>query len=233
MVLAPHRVHPRLARWLRDIAADVPSGPVYAFTDVAETRLGRIALSSLPAPKTTLSGFRLLPEGEIAFNARIALARRADKSLDVQYYLIQDDDLGRQLLRELRDAALRGVRVRLLVNDLYTAGEDDLLTGLAAYSNVDGRLFNPLPSRAGSFSQRLLSSMNQFGRTNHRMHNKLFIADNSSLNWEASSSCRRLSRHRDSIDAKPSAQYCETQVAIADVEFPGACRGQGATIPPA
>ena len=118
MVLAPHRVHPRLARWLRDIAADVPSGPVYAFTDVAETRLGRIALSSLPAPKTTLSGFRLLPEGEIAFNARIALARRADKSLDVQYYLIQDDDLGRQLLRELRDAALRGVRVRLLVNDL-------------------------------------------------------------------------------------------------------------------
>ncbi|HEX7441977.1 MAG TPA: phospholipase D family protein, partial [Caldimonas sp.] len=157
----------------------VPSPPVHALTDVASTRLARIAAASLPSDEPALSGFRLLPEGETAFNARIALARRAQKSLDVQYYLIQNDDLGQQFLRELRDAALRGVRIRLLVDDLYTAGEDELLTGLAAYANVDVRLFNPLPARAGSFNLRLLFSMHEFGRINHRMHNKLFVADNS------------------------------------------------------
>jgi len=68
--------------------------------------------------------------------------------------------------------------VRLLVDDLYTAGEDPLLTGLAAFANVEVRLFNPLPSRSDSFYWRILSSLNDFSRINHRMHNKLFIADN-------------------------------------------------------
>jgi putative cardiolipin synthase len=157
----------------------VPAPPVRALTNVADTALGRVATASLAPREPSLSGFRLLPEGETSFDARIALARRAQKSLDVQYYLIQDDDLGRQFLRELRDAARRGVRVRLLVDDLYTAGEDPLFAGLAAYPGVEVRLFNPLPSRAGSFGRRILFSLHEFGRINHRMHNKLFIADNS------------------------------------------------------
>ncbi|MGZ5131698.1 MAG: phospholipase D-like domain-containing protein [Caldimonas sp.] len=156
-----------------------PAAPVRALTDVADTVLGRVAAASRAPGDPSLSGFRLLPEGETAFDARIALARRAQKSLDVQYYLIQNDDLGWQFLRELRDAALRGVRVRLLVDDLYTAGEDPLFTGLAATPGVEVRLFNPLPVRAGSFRQRLLFSLHEFARINHRMHNKLFIADNS------------------------------------------------------
>src|ERR1019366_525257 len=157
----------------------VPAPPVRALTHVADTALGRVATASLAPGEPSLSGFRLLPEGETSFDARIALARRAQKSLDVQYYLIQDDDLGRQFLRELRDAARRGVRVRLLVDDLYTAGEDPLFAGLAASPGVEVRLFNPLPSRAGSFERRILFSLHEFGRINHRMHNKLFIADNS------------------------------------------------------
>src|ERR1035438_8605907 len=157
----------------------VPAPPVPALTDVADTLLGRVARASRAPGDPSLSGFRLLPEGETAFDARISLARRAQKSLDVQYYLIQDDDIGRQFLRELRDAARRGVRVRLLVDDLYTAGEDPLFAGLAAYQGVEVRLFNPLPSRAGSLGQRILFSLHEFGRINHRMHNKLFIADNS------------------------------------------------------
>ena len=64
-------------------------------------------------------------------------------SLDVQYYLIQNDRTGRLLLRNLRDAARRGVRVRLLVDDLYTTGGDALFVGLAAFPNVEVRLFNP------------------------------------------------------------------------------------------
>jgi putative cardiolipin synthase len=153
--------------------------PTVALNDVGDTTLGRVAAASLSPGAPALSGFRLLPEGETSFDARIALARRAQKSLDVQYYLIQDDDLGRQFLRELRDAARRGVRVRMLVDDLYAAGEDPLFAGLAAYPGVEVRLFNPLPARAGSFRQRLVLSLHEFGRINHRMHNKLFIADNS------------------------------------------------------
>src|SRR5438105_9820553 len=153
--------------------------PAVALADVADTRLGRVAAAATPAGSRDLSGFRLLPEGETAFDARIALARRAEKTLDVQYYLVNQDDIGLQFLRELRDAARRGVRVRLLVDDLYAAGEDELLAGLAAHPGVEVRIFNPLSSRAGSFATRLLFSLHEFGRINHRMHNKLFIADNS------------------------------------------------------
>jgi putative cardiolipin synthase len=152
--------------------------PSFALAEVSDTMLGCVAAASLPADDAALSGFRLLPEGPTAFRARIALARHAQKSLDVQYYLIGNDKAGLQFLRELRDAAARGVRVRLLVDDLYTAGEDPLLTGLAAFPNVELRLFNPLPSRSDSFNWRVLSSLHDFGRINHRMHNKLFIADN-------------------------------------------------------
>jgi len=154
------------------------TAPSQAAIDVAETRLARILEGATPQESRGMSGFRLLPEGEFAFNARIALIRRAEKTIDAQYYLIADDDVGRQFLRELRDAAARGVRVRLLVDDLYAGGEDELFAGLAAHPNADVRVFNPFPVRGGSFTSRLLFSVHEFGRINHRMHNKLLVADN-------------------------------------------------------
>ncbi len=156
-----------------------PRAPAAAITDVADTALGQMARQGAPQGAESLSGFRLLPEAAFAFDARISLARHAEKSLDVQYYLIQNDDVGLLLLRELCDAAARGVRVRLLVDDLYTAGEDELFGTLSAFPNVEVRLFNPLPSRADSFALRILFSLADFGRINHRMHNKLLVADNS------------------------------------------------------
>ena len=81
------------------------------------------------------------------------------------------------LLRALRDAAERGVRVRLLLDDLYTGGNDPLLLGLAAHPNVEIRLFNPFMVRFESVGARVAASLFDFGRVNHRMHNKLFIAD--------------------------------------------------------
>jgi putative cardiolipin synthase len=66
----------------------------------------------------------------------------------------------------------------LLVDDLHTAGEDELLRSFAALPGVQVRLFNPLPVRGDSLAMRLLLSLREFGRINHRMHNKLFIADN-------------------------------------------------------
>lgn len=170
------------AAWLTGCASlppPEPRAPVVAFTDVANTELGQLAAKDVPGNSSALSGFRLLPEAAFAFDARISLARHAEKSLDVQYYLIQKDDVGLLFLKELREAAARGVRVRLLVDDLYTGGEDEVFSAFSAFPNVEVRLFNPLPSRADSLTTRLLFSFADFGRINHRMHNKMLIADNS------------------------------------------------------
>ncbi|KQP20061.1 phospholipase D family protein [Pseudorhodoferax sp. Leaf267] len=161
------------------LAPREPPASTHALADVAGTALARVAASSTPADVGGKSGFRMLPEGPFSLDARIALARRAEKSLDVQYYQLQSDSVGFRLLRELRDAARRGVRVRLIVDDFYTAGQDELFSTLAAFSNVEVRLFNPLPAREGSLVGRFLASLHEFSRINHRMHNKLFVADNS------------------------------------------------------
>jgi cardiolipin synthase C len=140
-----------------------------------ESPLVRIAQASLPSPEQ--SGFRLMPLGAYSLDARVALAQRATHSLDVQYYLIQNDKTGRLLLRNLRDAARRGVRVRLIVDDLYTTGGDPLFIGLSAFPNIEVRLFNPFCCGRDSLINKYTYSLADFGRLNHRMHNKLFIAD--------------------------------------------------------
>ncbi|VTU20050.1 phospholipase D-like domain-containing protein [Variovorax sp. RA8] len=148
-----------------------------ALEEVAHTRLAQAARASAAGVDPALSGFRLLPDGDQALDARIALARRAQVSLDIQYYLVAADATGRRFLRELGAAAARGVRVRLLVDDLYANDSRLLLAGLAAQANVEVRLFNPLPQRGGKVGTRVALSLHEFERINRRMHNKLFIAD--------------------------------------------------------
>jgi putative cardiolipin synthase len=159
---------------LPDLPAAAPTAAEQAQQD---TTLARIAIESTPPAKRHLSGLRLLPAGDHAFDARLALARHAERTLDAQYYVIADDAAGRQFLGALRDAAQRGVRVRLLVDDLHSGDVADLLVGLAAHERVEVRLFNPLPVRSGSPMTRLLLSPSQFEQLHRRMHNKLFIAD--------------------------------------------------------
>ena len=155
----------------------------HALDDVAGTTLAKIAAASTAAASADAgpgaSGFRLLADGADAFDARLALIRRAEKSLDVQYYLIADDASGREFVRALQGAAARGVRVRVLVDDLYATGQDARFAALAKNDRVEVRLFNPLPVRGGGFAQRIVLSMHEFSRINRRMHNKLFIADGS------------------------------------------------------
>ena len=138
--------------------------------------LVKIATRSSPSPEQT--GIRLLPLGAYSLDTRIQLAQRASTSLDVQYYVLENDTTGRLLMAALRDASLRGVRVRLLVDDLYTTHSDPLLRGLASFPNIEVRLFNPFCcNRAGGVAGRYTASIFDFGRLNHRMHNKMFIAD--------------------------------------------------------
>ena len=137
--------------------------------------LDRIAAASLAAAPAGHSGFRWLL-GSGALDARVFLLRNAQRSLDLQYYHLHDDRTGRLVLRELRNAARRGVRVRLLLDDLYTEGLAPLLDGLGAYPNVEVRLFNPFPTRGGT-ARRFGAGLLDFARLNRRMHNKLFVAD--------------------------------------------------------
>src|SRR5713226_7154284 len=125
-----------------------------------------------------LSGIRLLTSGEEALADLVALADHAERTLDVQYYIIHQDDSARILLHHVRLAADRGVRVRVLVDDLNTAGEDRRFMHLGEHANVEVRVFNPFPGGSSATWTRLLASVNDIPRINHRMHNKLLVADN-------------------------------------------------------
>lgn len=141
----------------------------------ATTPLAKIATASAePGGRT---GARLLPLGVYSLDARIQLAQRARQSLVVQYYQLENDATGRLLLQSLRDAGRRGVKVRVLVDDLYTAKSQRLLLALSKTPNIDVRLYNPFCCNRDGFIGRFAASMQDIGRLNHRMHNKLFVAD--------------------------------------------------------
>jgi len=122
-------------------------------------------------------GLRLVGSASEALQARLALIERASKSLDLQVYQFKSDASGRALMRALRDAAARGVRVRVLVDDLYTAGDDGLWLALVAQPGVELRLFNPFMAGRDSHFGRLLETAIGSKRMHHRMHNKLLVAD--------------------------------------------------------
>ena len=150
--------------------------PSAAWSTPQDTLLGQVTQASLPPGET--SGFRLLPSGSFAFEARVALARRAQRTLDLQYYLFHDDEAGRALSREILAAALRGVRVRVLLDDIATQGQDAMLAQLSTHPNLEIRLFNPFAGGRANLVTRVLASTFDAARVNHRMHNKLFVADN-------------------------------------------------------
>ena len=154
-------------------------GPRTASTALApqsDSPLVRTARQS--SPDAALSGFRLLPLGSYSLDARLQLIQRARHAIDVQYYVLDNDATGRLLLSRLADAAARGVRVRLLVDDLYTTHSDGLLRAMDATAGVQVRLFNPfMAGRSSGLAGRFAANLLDLRRLNHRMHNKLLVAD--------------------------------------------------------
>jgi putative cardiolipin synthase len=148
--------------------------PSQAYTDTAATRLGRTASAVLAGARPGQSGIHALFEPRDAFVARVALAATAERSLDVQYYIWHGDQVGYLLFEALWNAAERGVRVRLLLDDANTTGLDPTLAVLDAHPNIEVRLYNPFASRGS----RALGFLGDFERLNRRMHNKSFTADN-------------------------------------------------------
>jgi cardiolipin synthase C len=179
------------ARWLRCVAAalaaaalsgcgSLPPAPPAAHSRAlppdAASALVQTAAASLGQPGH--SGAHLLPSGLQALDTRLQLIARASRSLDVQYYVLDDDATGRLLLARLAQAADRGVRVRLLVDDLYTQHSDPSLRAMAALPGVEVRLFNPFCcARSQGLASRFAASLAEVYRLNHRMHNKLLVAD--------------------------------------------------------
>ncbi|RFA26403.1 hypothetical protein CAI21_17110 [Alkalilimnicola ehrlichii] len=122
------------------------------------------------------SGFQLLFTGADAFAARIESARLANQSIQVQYYIWQDDTAGRLLLKELLQAADRGVQVRLLLDDMDVRGSDTTLAAADTHNNLEVRLFNPFRARWG-FLRVGTEFLLRGSALNHRMHNKAWIVD--------------------------------------------------------
>ena len=123
------------------------------------------------------SGFRPMLVSEIALQTRLTLIDSARVGIDLQTYHLGNDATGHQMLRALRDAAARGVRVRLLIDDYHTTGMTDLLLGLAAQPQVELRLYNPFWFGRDSALLRMGSLLGNFSQLNRRMHNKLLVAD--------------------------------------------------------
>jgi len=123
-----------------------------------------------------LSGLRLIPDNCEAFAARVLAARSAVHSLDLMYYLWHDDRTGRLMLDEVTKAADRGVRVRLLLDDINTRASENAYLALDSHENIELRLFNPTSARNGSVLRWLELAARLFALT-RRMHNKAWIMD--------------------------------------------------------
>ena len=155
--------------------ADNASRPkTYALENPRPTLLHRLYMQHA-SPSGGKSGFALVKTGRNSYLALSALARLAQKTLDLQYYVWRGDTTGRLLLASVLDAAQRGVRVRLLLDDLENGWKDRELKQLSALPNVEIRLFNPFAGRETGVFDFIFD----FERVDHRMHNKAFIADNS------------------------------------------------------
>lgn len=155
-----------------DYPRDETVAPAPAATE--DTGLGRAVAELTAGRPPGESGFYLLPDAMNALAARIVLMRRAERTIDAQYYLIKGDPAGQAFVQELLLAADRGVRVRLLIDDMFTSGLDLGWAALDHHPNIEIRIFNPFASRSARFRDGALD----FSRINRRMHNKSFTSDN-------------------------------------------------------
>jgi len=124
------------------------------------------------------SGFEILAGAQAAYGARLALVQGAKYTLDVQYYAIHADASTARLLQGVVNAARRGVRVRVLLDDFHGTGRNAQVMRLAFEPNIEMRMFNPLPGDRDSPISRMWNAATDFQRAQQRMHNKLFLADN-------------------------------------------------------
>jgi putative cardiolipin synthase len=142
-------------------------------TDTEDTKVVQMA-RAFTAVHADTSGVHALPKSPDALAARLALAGMTGRTLDVQYFTWHSDHSGMLLVGEVLRAADRGVKVRMLLDDVGVSAKDEGLLVLDSHPNIEVRLFNPVALR----SARMLGVLLNYRLANRRMHNKAFIADN-------------------------------------------------------
>jgi len=174
---------PRLAFWyllLVAFLAGCATGPIdyprtdsFIETDTQDTSIGR-EVAQWEQAHPGMYGFYPLVGGMDALGARFALIDAAERTIDAQYFLMKSDEAGLIFVMKLLEAADRGVRVRFLLDDVFTTVDDEVFVLLDQHPNVGMRLFNPI----GRSGFKWLNYVGDFERANRRMHNKSFTVDN-------------------------------------------------------
>ncbi|CAG2153553.1 Cardiolipin synthase C [Cupriavidus yeoncheonensis] len=155
------------------LPASAERTPSSALAVTTDTPLGK-ALAPRLAQHPGESLLYPLSTGPDALAARLAMARAAQRSLDLQTYIFEPTGTGAAVLGDIIDAADRGVRVRLLLDDMHTGGLDKVLAAIDSHPNIEVRLFNPFANRGARWLEMLWS----FSRLDRRMHNKSMTVDN-------------------------------------------------------
>jgi putative cardiolipin synthase len=164
-----------LAAGCATIDYEYPRQESFFLPETSNTHFGKLVEPQVLKHPPDQSGFYPMNDGVDALTARLLLAQRAEESIDVQYYLIKNDIVGRVFIHMLLQAADRGVRVRVLVDDMFTSGYDVGLAALDSHPNFEIRIYNPFHRGAAG---RARSALTGFSRINRRMHNKSFTVDN-------------------------------------------------------
>jgi putative cardiolipin synthase len=161
------------------VRPDVVKTPSEAVVPATDTPIAASVQPVEAALEPGQSGFRLLTLNTNALLSRVVLAEKARQSIDLQTYIFENDDTGRLVAQALLKAADRGVRVRLLVDDITKSDESArLFEALEAHENIEVRVFNPFRSRMPGIVSKAAQMLIEFRRLNRRMHNKSFIVDN-------------------------------------------------------
>lgn len=157
--------------------SDFPKTESSALPHPEQTWLGR-RVEARSHAHPGMSGFRLMPLGVDGFLVREQLVNAATRTLDIQYFIFQQDDTGRLLTDAIVRAADRGVRVRVLVDDSQVSARDRRIAVLDAHPNIEVRVFNPFAYRGDAKLFRALEFVGNASRLDYRMHNKLLVVDN-------------------------------------------------------
>lgn len=120
------------------------------------------------------TGFFLLADGIDAFAVRTALIKKAQNKIDIQYYMVHDDQSGQAFFKVVKQAADRGVKIRVLIDDIHLSSESHVIKDAAAHPNIDVRVFNPFNRMYSRYPQFVF----KLGKITRRMHNKSLTVDN-------------------------------------------------------
>ena len=192
----------------RPPGADFPKRESVALAHPEETNLGsHFAAADRQHPG--LSAYRIISAGADGFRARAQMIDAAQRTLDLQYYIFRGDETGRMLTDHLQQAAERGVRIRVLIDDGDTVAGDEQILRLLNYPSAEVRIFNPAKYRGHVRLVKRLEFVLYARRLDYRMHNKLFVTDNAA----ALIGGRNIGNQYFQID--PESQFADDDVFAA------------------